>query len=72
MGKNISLPVLYERKEECCGCAACYAICPTSSISMISDDEGFDYPVIDDNKCVRCYKCLTVCPIKESLKQFSV
>ena len=22
---KIDLPVLYERKEECCGCTACYA-----------------------------------------------
>lgn len=21
-------PVLYENKDECCGCGACYAICP--------------------------------------------
>lgn len=23
------LPELYTRREECCGCGACYAICPT-------------------------------------------
>ena len=58
------IPVLYTRKEECCGCTACYAICQKSAISMQPDEEGFDYPVIDEEKCVRCGSCLKVCPIK--------
>lgn len=28
------LPVLYKRKEECCGCTACYAICPKDAIRL--------------------------------------
>lgn len=31
------VPVLYKRKEECCGCTACYAICPKEAISMVED-----------------------------------
>ena len=58
------LPVLYKRKEECCGCTACYAICPKEAISMVEDEEGFEYPQIDESKCVRCYQCLKVCPFK--------
>ena len=42
------LPVLYKRKEECCGCTACYAICPKEAISMVEDEEGFEYPQIDE------------------------
>lgn len=61
---NKPIPMLYERKEDCCGCTACYAICPTSSISMVEDEEGFLYPVIDEEKCIRCEMCLKVCPIK--------
>lgn len=60
------LPKLFNRKEECCGCTACYAICPQSAIIMKSDDEGFDYPIINDNKCIMCYQCLKVCPMKNS------
>ena len=61
---NREIPVLYERKEDCCGCTACYAICPQEAITMEPDEEGFLYPVIDAGKCVRCERCLTVCPIK--------
>ena len=59
-----TVPVLYEKKALCCGCTACFAICPKSAIAMIEDDEGFDYPVIDESKCIRCYLCIKVCPIK--------
>ena len=51
-------------KEECCGCTACYAICPKEAIAMVEDEEGFEYPQVDESKCVRCYQCLKVCPFK--------
>ncbi|SFH62424.1 4Fe-4S dicluster domain-containing protein [Lachnospiraceae bacterium NLAE-zl-G231] len=57
-------PVLYGGKEECCGCMACYAICPQKAVNIARDEEGFDYPHIDTMKCVCCYKCIKVCPIK--------
>lgn len=58
------IPVLYSSKEECCGCSACVSICSQNAIVMVSDKEGFEYPNIDDTKCIRCYKCLSVCPFK--------
>ena len=57
------IPVLYKRKEEC------YAICPKEAISMVEDEEGFEYPKINENKCVRCYQCIKVCPIKAARAQ---
>ena len=63
------LPELFKYKENCCGCSACYAICPTRSISMDLDEEGFLYPVIDDVKCIRCYKCMNVCIFKVDQKK---
>lgn len=58
-------PVLFCRKEECCGCAACYSICPQNAIHMEPDEEGFEYPCINKEKCICCYACLRVCPTKE-------
>ena len=48
------------------GCTACYAICSQMAISMIEDEEGFEYPQIDEKKCIKCYQCLKVCPFKET------
>ena len=56
-------PVLFEKKEDCCGCSACFSICPKEAISMQEDTEGFDYPVIDFDKCIGCLMCEKVCPI---------
>lgn len=59
------LPVLYQEKSRCCGCTACVSVCPLKIISMVEDEEGFDYPEIEDTtKCIKCYKCISVCPIK--------
>ena len=58
------IPVLYKRKEECCGCTACCTLRPKEAINMVEDEEGFEYPQIDKSKCVRCFQCIEVCPIK--------
>jgi formate hydrogenlyase subunit 6/NADH:ubiquinone oxidoreductase subunit I len=57
-------PELYLKKEQCCGCSACYAICPKNAITMIEDEEGFLYPQINIDRCVGCKMCLKVCPFK--------
>lgn len=59
------IPVLFENKENCCGCGACFSICPSSAIFMKEDLEGFLYPVVDESKCIRCYKCVKVCNFKQ-------
>lgn len=66
MGKvnNKAVPVLYVDKKDCCGCTACYAVCPKGAICMVEDEEGFEYPQIDGTKCVQCLLCMKVCPIK--------
>ena len=58
------LPELYENRENCCGCSACYAICPVYAITMEPDEEGFLYPTVDVEKCIHCYKCISVCAFK--------
>lgn len=67
VGQNKSgkpLPELYKDSDHCCGCSACYSICPARAINMEPDEEGFLYPMIDEAKCVCCYKCLSVCAFK--------
>lgn len=50
------------KQDECCGCTACYASCPTNAITMQPDKvEGFLYPSVDDEKCIDCGKCLKIC-----------
>lgn len=92
------LPILYHQKDECCGCGACFSICPrtnktnvvrkgvdgeafvfhyqqtrngklaaythTGAITMLPDEDGFLYPVVDAEICIRCYKCISVCDFK--------
>lgn len=39
-------------RDNCCGCTACASVCSHMAISMIADEEGYKYPVVDTNKCV--------------------
>ncbi len=48
-------------KENCCGCSACFNICPHSAIKMEKDEEGFFYPVIQKSLCTNCNLCVDVC-----------
>lgn len=59
------LPDLCSRKEDCCGCSACAASCPTDAIHMCPDEKGFFYPKVDQDACVRCYQCEKICPFKK-------
>ncbi|MDD3401827.1 MAG: Coenzyme F420 hydrogenase/dehydrogenase, beta subunit C-terminal domain [Hespellia sp.] len=46
----------------CNGCEACYAVCKKNAITMKQNFDGFYYPVIDENLCVKCGICGKVCP----------
>ena len=46
-----------EDKTKCCGCHACYNICPKNAIEMAVDEKGFKYPRIDETKCIGCNLC---------------
>ena len=54
-------------KAMCCGCTACASICPKGSIQMVSDNEGFLYPIVDEKTCINCGLCERVCPFKNKL-----
>ena len=59
-----SIPDLCSEKASCCGCAACYSVCPTGAIEMVADEKGFWYPRIKEGVCIRCQRCLNVCAFK--------
>ncbi len=60
---------LYKKEQECCGCGACAAICPTNDIAMQGNDEGFLYPkILKQENCLNCGLCLSVCPVKHIQK----
>ena len=50
------------KKNECCGCYACFNVCPAKCIEMKKDEEGFVYPKVDYDKCIHCEMCVKVCP----------
>lgn len=52
-----------KEKKNCCGCHACAMVCVKHCITMTSDEEGFLYPIVDNNLCINCGLCEKVCPI---------
>lgn len=52
----------------CTGCSACLNICPVDAITFVPNDRGFLVPEVDESKCIRCKKCLIVCPSLSSLQ----
>ena len=56
-------------KANCCGCTACKSICPKNAIKMQEDEEGFLYPVIEQDKCINCGLCQKVCPILNKVQE---
>lgn len=52
--------------ELCTACASCAQRCPQQCIEMKSNEEGFEYPVIDEKKCINCGICAKVCPLNKS------
>lgn len=52
-------------KAQCFGCEACIQVCCVNAIKLVTDEEGFRYPQIAKEKCVKCGRCETVCPASE-------
>lgn len=52
--------------QNCTGCTACVQICPTKSIEMKADPEGFLYPcLVDELSCINCGLCENTCPLTD-------
>lgn len=56
-------------KNECYGCTACEQICPKDAIVMQCDNEGFLYPFINKNLCVKCDLCKKVCSAEKNVQK---
>ena len=59
--------IVINNKNECCGCESCANICPKQAISMVKDEKGFIYPIIDNTKCINCGLCNRTCPLQNEL-----
>lgn len=46
----------------CCGCRSCEQVCPEKCISFEENEEGFLLPIVHENRCIDCGKCLKSCP----------
>ena len=55
-------------QESCTGCSACSNVCAADAIRMVTDQEGFLRPVIDNDKCKDCGLCKKICPANTSDK----
>ncbi len=49
--------------SRCTGCTACAYVCPTKAISIGSNEEGFEVPIRNIEKCNNCGKCEKVCQV---------
>lgn len=50
-------------KKKCCRCSACVQRCPKQCIRLEEDTEGFLYPRVNEETCIKCGLCEKVCPI---------
>ena len=49
---------------KCVGCTACVAVCSKKVITMRYNEEGFQYPFVENiDDCIECGLCEKVCPV---------
>lgn len=62
MKKEERCYIFNHNKFSCSGCGACAVVCRHNAIQMMSDDEGFLFPILEKQKCVGCGLCNKACP----------
>ncbi|MCI2047660.1 MAG: Coenzyme F420 hydrogenase/dehydrogenase, beta subunit C-terminal domain [Faecalibacterium sp.] len=50
-------------KKDCTGCKMCADACPKAAIRFETDSEGFWFPAVREDLCVRCGICVKRCPV---------
>ena len=53
--------IVVNKDTKCCGCSACVDTCPEKAIKLEVGEKGFWYPIVDENKCLLCGKCINAC-----------
>lgn len=48
--------------SQCQQCGTCEAICPKQAIGLKRMKNGLVEVIIDDDKCIHCKRCVSVCP----------
>lgn len=56
-------------KFNCFGCELCKDICPVHAIEMVEDGDGFKYPKIDKEKCIKCGLCEKKCIYRKKVEK---
>lgn len=59
--------IVINDKSECCGCSACFNMCPYETILMVADEKGFLYPQVQMERCIDCGLCERVCAFKNKI-----
>jgi len=59
------LPQTLMKNALCTGCGACRNKCPEEAISITEDEYGFLKPKLNENSCIKCNACISVCPTIE-------
>ena len=57
------------RHEDCFGCGVCSIGCPTDAIYMARNDDGFFRPIVDNEKCIDCGRCLDLCSLENACNE---
>ena len=59
-------------EDQCCGCGACFQVCPQKCISMVQNERGFLMPSVQQNLCIGCGACVRVCPEQNTPSGYEV
>lgn len=62
--------ILLPDETLCCGCLNCSYVCSRNAI-YYETKNGFKKAHIDDAKCIRCGKCMSVCPIIDTENSYN-
>lgn len=52
---------VFVTKDKCCGCTACFNVCPKNAITIQENRGGYSYPAINPELCINCGLCQKTC-----------